>query len=415
MDNFALYALYVFFGSFFLQALGFAVFDVEYRSIDTVPVVSVVDDLHFGALSLFFLSIIVSVFVILFTRRDSGVARTEIMDKNRLYRMSSIVLFLVLVGVLVFASSSGVGVLALFENSSKRIVESVGTAVEFESNGYARFLAGIGGPAFLFYISYFMFYEKKVGKWELVLGGVLFLSAVLPQYMLSARGAALYIFLSIFYMLIIKRLLTVKRLFIGVVVVLMFFSFLTAARYGDDAHGQGGILYAVESRMFYGGGVSLFNTTIIAKTYHDEGADIYGGASYLGILTAPIPRAVWPDKPSFAYDQIVARSIYSIGGFGAQAIPAGVIGESMMNFGYYLSWVSVAFFVWLSIFIHNRIRSLKWKYYSFVLRGVVYPKFASKIFASGLGFALMDAVLILVVVSLLYAYTVTVRRNEHNA
>lgn len=65
---------------------------------------------------------------------------------------------------------------------------------------------------------------------------------------------------------------------------------------------------------------------IIAKVPND--VDFLYGESYIHILAAPIPRALWPDKPR-AIDGYVGTRIF---GYDGIAIPPGAVGEAYWNF-----------------------------------------------------------------------------------
>ena len=65
---------------------------------------------------------------------------------------------------------------------------------------------------------------------------------------------------------------------------------------------------------------------IIAKVPSDVGF-LYG-ESYVHVLAAPIPRALWPDKPR-SIDGYVGTRIF---GYDGISIPAGAVGEAYWNF-----------------------------------------------------------------------------------
>lgn len=75
--------------------------------------------------------------------------------------------------------------------------------------------------------------------------------------------------------------------------------------------------------------------------------DFIHGSSYLALVTLPIPRAIWPEKPGMV-DGRVGAAFYGAP-FG---IPPGPIGEAYWNFGipgvFLVFFVLGAFYRWLS-------------------------------------------------------------------
>lgn len=412
IDNISLHLLIALTSSFLIQSIGFIIYDLSYRSIDTISVLSVADSFPLGATCILFLSIITSVIAIVFSKK-SRVRNFKYEKIN--YKKTQLILIalacLSVIGLYTFAASVGTNIIGMLGGSSKWILSSQGGTVEFESNGYSRFLTSLGTPAFLFYVAYILQFRPKLTPGKIFTAALLFLSAVVPPILLSSRGAALYLFISIVLMLAIKKRLSVKFLISGSIITLLAFAALTAARYDSDNNAS--IAYAFESRVFYGGGISLFNTSIMADEYASDRGDIYYGQSYAGILTSPIPRSVWPSKPVIAYDQQIARSIYKIPGTGAQAIPAGILGETFMNFGFWGAWLIIPLILIAATMLHNFFITSRFEFLSFLFRGILYPKFAAKLFASGVGFAIMDLVLLGSVIFTIYYFTL-IKRKEKN-
>jgi hypothetical protein len=64
----------------------------------------------------------------------------------------------------------------------------------------------------------------------------------------------------------------------------------------------------------------------------DENGKLYYGSTYLNLLTLPIPRQWWPDKPSLAdYLQDISRPSRPMGEMG---MIVTYLGESYVNFGF---------------------------------------------------------------------------------
>lgn len=404
-DNAGLHLLLAIGPSFLLQAIAFFALDVSKRTIDTVPISNYVDKLPLGSAVLLLTCILGGLANVFLARRpiQSATGQEFVLPKRLIF---ALLLFATIsvIGLHIFATSVGESLTSLLAGSNKWLIASAGDTVSFDSNGYARFLTTLGTPAFLFFMGYLIYFRKKLTLLRLFIGSILLIAATLPPSLLSARGAALYVFISLFLMLLVAKRLKSWHLVIGTCIVLILFSILSIAR--DGFEGEIGITGALESRAFYGGGVSLFNTTVISDAYLSGSANLHYGESYIGLLTSPIPRSMWPNKPVFAYDQQIAQDIYKIFGPGAQAIPAGLPSEAIMNFGFLGGLVLTTILISLPTLIHNRIITSKRGFLSFLIRCIVFPKFAAKLLASGLGFAVMDALTVLIGVLFIYAISI---------
>ncbi|MEM1154332.1 MAG: hypothetical protein AAGI44_09330 [Pseudomonadota bacterium] len=77
------------------------------------------------------------------------------------------------------------------------------------------------------------------------------------------------------------------------------------------------------------------------------------GARYFAELVNPVPRALWPSKPTIGLDYAVARGQVVRGSDGAvtATISTGVIGQGVNNFGIYFGPLAAAFLMslWVSI------------------------------------------------------------------
>lgn len=387
----------------FIQSFGFLVFDVNGRYIDTLSVGYVSDSFLYGSLYLTFLAIL-TVFL--------GVTKFNLSKLVVNYEFSSVrenislgLLFIfVLIGLVWLSSELSVDLSDILFGSKKWLAESSSSAVVFESNGYARFLIGLGTPVFLYLFAKDVFYGQ-VRKLSVRLKlFVIFLIAFLPQVMLSARGAAIYILVAMFFVLFSLGKVKSKHVVIGSVLIVFLLSMLTILRM--ESEDEVSFISGVEARVFYGGGSSLFNTSVIADSYLNTPAEIKYGASYIGLLFAWVPRALWSEKPVFAYDQQIANDIYGIYGYGFQAIPAGVVGELIMNFGPFLSIVFLAVLVWLVGVAYGLLKMKESDFFYFTLRCVVFPRFMIKLYGSGIGFAVMDFLLIAIPLFALHQFLV---------
>lgn len=81
--------------------------------------------------------------------------------------------------------------------------------------------------------------------------------------------------------------------------------------------------------------VATQNYADLAKTAHIAAAvpdqlEHRNGSTYLAWLVAPVPRALWPEKPIIGTGPLIGTQIY---GNARSGVPPGLFGEAVLNFG----------------------------------------------------------------------------------
>jgi hypothetical protein len=99
---------------------------------------------------------------------------------------------------------------------------------------------------------------------------------------------------------------------------------------GDSALGSGLSEVAERSSVYAG-------TFPILALVPDQ-VDFLGGSSYLALLTLPVPRAIWPEKPGLVAGR-VGETFFDM----PVGMPPSAVGEAYWNFG--VPGVAIAFFV----------------------------------------------------------------------
>ena len=99
------------------------------------------------------------------------------------------------------------------------------------------------------------------------------------------------------------------------------------------------------------------------------------GSSYFANLVNPIPRSLWPDKPTIALDYAVARGLG--GGDSAAGVYAtlstGLVGQGVVNFGLYLGPMAAAILMslWTALLARVDIRATGGGYIPLYALGLV--------------------------------------------
>lgn len=188
---------------------------------------------------------------------------------------------------------------------------------------------------------------------------VMALIAMLPPIYSSSRADLLFVPLSIFtYSRLTNRRIRLSAVVATLLIVGILVAATTQLRGSRDDD--------INSLSF--GLSSLVETVAINRNFSDPvkqtlmrdvvtHSGIINGESYLGVVSAPVPRAVWAGKPEVNSGPRFARDIY---GFQTTGVPPGGITELMWNFGIlgltFAPLVGIAFGSldrWLRSSLHN--------------------------------------------------------------
>ena len=240
-----------------------------------------------------------------------------------------------LVVTFVYFNFVGVDIFSGSDLFSKRIIRT--DAGEFLAYGYLRQLSSIGSYSFIIYFAWMLKKFKTKLNYnisDLVALFFTLLSAIVFPVFTSSRGLIIGIIISaaIIYNFIYGRISLKNMIAIAIIgtLVLVILRDLRVGSVGDLVYSGSG-LNSFFDPFLYGGGMSIFNTGTIALYFSD--IDYLMGYTYLGLLTAPIPRSMWTSKPQVSPDQYVAENIYGYFGDGWYLVPPGYFGELYMNFG----------------------------------------------------------------------------------
>ena len=77
---------------------------------------------------------------------------------------------------------------------------------------------------------------------------------------------------------------------------------------------------------------NLSDPTVAAHIYHavPEKIPFQNGGTITAFALAPIPRAIWPEKPLINIGPVIGNVIY---GYQRNGVPAGWVGDLYLNWG----------------------------------------------------------------------------------
>ncbi|SNC61763.1 oligosaccharide repeat unit polymerase [Kytococcus aerolatus] len=246
-----------------------------------------------------------------------------------------VVLLCALIGLAaLYMYVSAAGGVNLSDFSSK--ARSGGTEIsqDYESHGVARSLTQFSVVAFWLHVAYSLRPGNKIRllSTEVVAGVLLFILSCLFPIITNARSDIAYtVFVALAIASLLKRPPKLIALLLVTVVGIGVINFLTLSRGSSTSEVELSDVLAVsvieESVIYNRNFADLYNAShIIANT--PEVLPSANGSTITGWLAAPIPRALWPEKPLVNPGPIVGEYIY---GNGRSGVPPGIVAEMWWN------------------------------------------------------------------------------------
>lgn len=299
--------------------------------------------------------------------------------------------------------------------SQKRTtIDRVELSAEYESHGEIRWLNGLSAIAFWFAVAYFRSgaRESRSQAFRAVVLGLLFLNALaLPLYASSRSEVAYLIIVTLVIRALIGRSALRRQalvvIAVGLITVLAGMTFMRAtlqsnayAQVTPDALLTSATEGTVYDRTF---GDMATSAHIIANV--PERLEYQNGATIAQWLVAPVPRAIWPEKPLIAPGPLIGQALY---GTDRSGVPPGYIAEMYWNFGLVgvlvgamlLGWLLARLEAWLPL------QSLRADPLLSITYAVVFFRFGLFAWSGGLGaglYRLASEMVLLAVVSHLIA------------
>jgi hypothetical protein len=121
----------------------------------------------------------------------------------------------------------------------------------------------------------------------------------------------------------------------------------------------------------------------------DSQHELRSGSTFLDMFSILIPRSLFPEKQTVNIDTLIASEVFGNHILGAGAVPPGMIGEMMFNFGLIgipLGLILGALLIWLIDFYRYRGRSFYLMFYVMSLYMVGVGVLGSSFQSTFLGF-----------------------------
>ena len=238
-------------------------------------------------------------------------------------------LLISLLGMILLVQAVGVNEIIL-ENllQKKRVYDESGQTYSF---GPLRFLASFCMyGSFLGIINLFQS-NYKSGSVLKILLLINFILSILYGLITSSRTTILFYFITciLIYVKITNKLS--RRLIVTTVISLLTISTVISS-FRNINHAEKNQLNPVYYLVANNNNLGVSKTGKIFS-YSQKIDNLLLGSSYASWIFTPIPRSLWKDKPSITIGNYVRDKIMPGEGINAGAIPPGITGEILLNFG----------------------------------------------------------------------------------
>lgn len=216
--------------------------------------------------------------------------------------------------------------------SKKRAIEvSTGEEVVFAAGGYLRMGGEFAAVMAMIAMAYFLHLRGRVGALsQLMLAGLIAVSCVIP-FVSSSRSSVIFVVLGLGLVLYAYGRLT-KTWAVSVITALMVvFGLMSALRSLAQSDGEVVFENPFGALAESGNGYSLFGTAHVLLGVPEK-MDYKFGATYLTWIVAPVPRALWPDKPDVSLGKEIKEVILEQEVIRSGR-PPSFISEGWINFG----------------------------------------------------------------------------------
>lgn len=267
-----------------------------------------------------------------------------------------------------------VGGLGVPINERRTVYEAGG---EFQSYGHWEFLARSGVVALLIYLAWILLRRDRlrVRDWALLV--LLAANAFAINVITTTRTDVLYVTLGMLMLVrLVRGRVSLPSSLASALLVLVAIGMLSDLREGptstppsppavegsekptspDGAEGPKiplaldvGVSSGLSSGLLNRNGYDLSKTLVVVDSVPDDLPYAYGSTMARYVL-APVPRAVWPDKPAISEGVTIGRKVY---GLERTGIPPGLTGELVWNFGRTLA-VMLSFVIGIALGVVER-------------------------------------------------------------
>lgn len=236
-------------------------------------------------------------------------------------------------GMALFIQKMGIG--NVLDNISGKRFYAVEDGTVRSPLGYLRWAASASQPAFVLLLAWVLQRYRRIPillALSLVLVGLM---TMLFPFFVSSRTGIITVVLQAFIVWRCIRGSIPRSVLVSTSAFIMVLVFLVATLRPQKAGVEGvdisesvGLDGMIEMTV---GGRHFFDLTRTAHIVQNvpELIPFQYGATYVSWMVAPIPRTMWPQKPSLGSGPMIGREVFRT----AAGVPPGLVAELYLNFG----------------------------------------------------------------------------------
>ena len=259
--------------------------------------------------------------------------RPEI-DQKRLVVVSVLCGLVGAVAAIIFITTSGIDLSAGLSSASRKVFQvhtaADGTVVA-GAGGIWRFLVKFADVPLIVVICLLLIRSVRPSVPTLAAVGLLAVPALLVPFLTSSRSDIIVVMIAIGIFMYYMKILRIRNIIVGLVLATSIVVVMGQLR-AVNMTGSGDGRTMLDAVIGSGNGMDLMRTSAIMKRVPEE-VDFLYGSSYASILTAYVPRSVWPGKPDIALGPWVKQEVFGFPVPGNNGWPSGLIAEAYLNFG----------------------------------------------------------------------------------
>lgn len=264
--------------------------------------------------------------------------RSDLWNKRRLFFVLFTFAAIALLSMVLYVEKLGIFGTLTYQFSAKRKLLVEGANYEYAALGYY-----LWGASLMSYVFYFLFalFVGSAGKRRLLLGIVVLIFGVLAiifPVITSSRGEVLYhLVYAVLIWHYLKRRISIRALTQVVGLAIGVFVTLAALRSVGQSNKTATIDEYLDVGKFIETAVGNRNWFDVSKTAHiieavPKKLEYQYGESFFTWIFAPIPRALWKEKPVVRVGPVLGERIFQREVIRT-GVPPGFIGELYWNFG----------------------------------------------------------------------------------
>lgn len=265
--------------------------------------------------------------------RSFRIAKYDEWSERKLFAVVTVFTLISIGAMLKFLQLTGFSLGTLTGISKKRYLFLGTGKLGYTALGYLRWAASLNQPSFLLLFTWFATSKRK---WRSIAGlcvMVVFIIAALFPFLVSERGALLFLIIaSIMIWHYTRKSIALRQVVILVVFAFVFLSVMMSLRWREgnpwaSISPQAIVDRVVGTRDFF----DITTTAFVVDAVNKGVLELSYGSTYFTWLFAPIPRTVWPEKPAITIGVEITQKVFGWQGIGGP--PPGMVGQAYWAFG----------------------------------------------------------------------------------